>query len=57
MNISEEVRNLPFVMIQNYEKKIRLSWEIQSLPWLILTDKNQIVTAEEFNIAELSEKV
>ena len=33
------------------------SWGVQSLPWLILTDKNHIVTAEGFAIAELDEKI
>ncbi len=33
------------------------SWGVKSLPWLILTDKNHIVTAEGFGIAELEEKI
>jgi hypothetical protein len=33
------------------------SWALQSLPWLILTDRRHIVTAEGFSLAELSEKI
>ena len=32
-------------------------WGVQSLPWLILTDKQHKVTAEGFNIADLDEKL
>ncbi|MBN1975687.1 MAG: hypothetical protein JW787_18785 [Sedimentisphaerales bacterium] len=32
------------------------SWGVQSLPWLILTDKNHIVKAEGFSINDLDEK-
>lgn len=43
-------------MIQGDEEKIRFNWGVKSLLWLILTDKNHIIMAEGFNIAELSEK-
>ena len=33
------------------------SWGVQSLPWLILTDRQHNVTAEGFNIDELNEKI
>ena len=33
------------------------SWGVQSLPWLILTDKKHIVQAEGFGINELDEKI
>jgi hypothetical protein len=36
---------------------MRLSWGIQSLTWLILTDKNHVVTAEGFAVNELDEKI
>ena len=29
----------------------------KSLPWLILTDKNHVVTAEGFAVSELDEKI
>ncbi len=36
---------------------LRYNWYVQSLPWLILTDENHIVTDEGFSIAELDEKI
>ena len=33
------------------------TWGVKSLPWLILTDKNHIVTSEGFGIADLNEKI
>jgi hypothetical protein len=33
------------------------NWGVKSLPWLILTDKNHIVTAEGFGLDELYEKI
>ena len=37
-------------------EETKLNWGVKSLPWLILTDKNHIVTAEGFSINELDEK-
>jgi hypothetical protein len=37
--------------------QIRLHWGVKSLPWLIMTDKNHVVTAEGFSINELDEKI
>ena len=33
------------------------TWGVQSLPWLILTDKNHVVVAEGFALNELNEKI
>ena len=44
-------------MIQGDEEKIRFSWGVKSLPWLILTDTEHVVTAEGFSVAELDEKL
>jgi hypothetical protein len=51
--------NIPFPvgMVQGDEEKIRFTWGVRSLPWLILTDTNQIVRAERFNINELNERL
>ena len=51
--------NIPFPvgMIQGDEEKIRFSWGVRSLPWLILTSKEHVVTAEGFTLAELNEKL
>ncbi len=44
-------------IIQDNEEKIRYTWGVKSLPWLILTDKEHIVCAEGFVISELDEKI
>ncbi len=38
-------------------EKTRFTWGVRSLPWLILTDKEHIVTAEGFSVAELDKKL
>ncbi len=43
--------------IVSKEKETRLAWGVKSLPWLILTDAEHIVTAEGFSISELDEKL
>jgi peroxiredoxin len=50
--------NIPFPigMVQGDEEKIRFTWGVRSLPWLILTDKKHIVRAEGFSIFELGNK-
>ena len=35
-------------------EKIRLVWSVKSLPWLILTNKEQVITAKGFNLLELN---
>ncbi len=47
----------PIGMIEGDEEKIRFSWSVKSLPWLILTDKKHIVQAEGFSINELNESI
>jgi len=51
--------NIPFPvgMIQDYEEKTRFNWGVKSLPWLILTDREHIVTAEGFGLDELNNKI
>jgi len=44
-------------MIQADEEKTRIDWGVRSLPWLILTDKEHIVTAEGFSVNELNEQI
>ena len=44
-------------MIEKDEEQTRNTWCVQSLPWLVLTDKNHIVTDEGFSITELDEKI
>jgi hypothetical protein len=51
--------NIPFPVgiIEGDADKIRFAWGVKSLPWLILTDREHIVRAEGFALAELDEKV
>jgi hypothetical protein len=49
--------NLPFsTMIEGDTRKIRFSWGVKSLPWLILTDRKGIVRTEGFRIEEIEDK-
>ncbi len=50
--------NIPFAagIIQESIEQTRFKWGVKSLPWLILTDKNHIITAEGFSINELDKK-
>lgn len=51
--------DIPFPVgtIQGDLEKVRLSWEVESLPWLILTDTDQLVRAEGFTLQELDTKL
>ena len=51
-NISFQVGVIP-----SDEEQTRTEWGVKSLPWLILTDKQHIVTAEGFSLAEMDEKL
>lgn len=46
----------PIGMIQGDEEKLRFTWGVKSLPWLILTDKNHIVCSSGFSVTELDNK-
>ncbi len=51
--------NIPFTvgMVQDDEEKTRFTWGVRSLPWLILTNPQHIVRAEDFMLSELNEKI
>ena len=51
--------NIPFPVgsITADIEKTRFAWGVRSLPWLILTDKQHVVTAEGFTLDELNEKL
>ncbi|MCP4610327.1 MAG: redoxin domain-containing protein [Planctomycetes bacterium] len=51
--------NIPFKvgMIQSDVEKSLFTWGVRSLPWLILTDRQNIVQAEGFSINELDERI
>jgi hypothetical protein len=60
-NLNEWIKknNIPFPvgMIKGDEEKTRFSWGVKSLPWLILTDKNHIVSSSGFSVTELDNKI
>lgn len=47
----------PIAVVQGFEEKGRYTWGVKSLPWLILTDKEHVVFAEGFGLAELDAKI
>jgi len=47
----------PVGMIPADEEKVKFAWGVDGLPWLILTDKQHIVKAAGFDVAELNEKL
>jgi len=49
--------SFPVGMIQGDEDKIRFTWGVKSLPWLILTNHRHVVTAEGFNVSALHNKI
>jgi TolB protein len=51
--------NIPFPvgMIQGNVERVRFAWGVKLLPWLILTDRNHIIRAEGFGLAELRERI
>jgi len=51
--------NIPFPvgMVQGDGEKTKFDWGVKSLPWLILTDMEHIVRAEDFGLNELNEKI
>jgi hypothetical protein len=44
-------------MIRNLKEETRFSWGVKSLPWLILTDINHIVSSNGFPVTELENKI
>ena len=59
LNEWAKTNNIPFPVgaITADIEKTRFAWGVRSLPWLILTDKQHLVTAEGFTPAELDEKL
>jgi len=47
----------PAGMARDDETKTRFTWGIRFLPWLILTDRDHVVIAEGFGLAELDAKI
>ena len=55
--LKENNITFPVGIIDSNEEQTRFDWGVKALPWLILTDKEHIVTAEGFSINELDEKL
>ena len=55
--INEHKISFPVEMIPGDVEKAKSTWNVSSLPWLILTDREHIVRAEGFAPAELDQKV
>lgn len=54
--IKENNIDFPMGIVEGNSRKIKFSWGVKSLPWLILTNKKHVVVAEGFSIDELDEK-
>ena len=55
--IRENTISFPVVIITGQEEQIRYDWGVESLPWLILTDREHIIRAAGFRINDLDEKI
>ena len=51
--------NIPFAvgMVRGDAEKTKFDWGVQVLPWLILADRNRVISAEGFGLSELYEKI
>ena len=49
--------SIPVGIVTGDMDETRFIWNVRSLPWLILTDAEQIVRAEGFSLEELNEKI
>ncbi len=49
--------SFPVTMVRAETTKVRYSWGVRSLPWLILTDRRHVVQAEGFTLGELDSKL
>jgi protocatechuate 3,4-dioxygenase beta subunit len=55
--IKERGEKYPLGQVRKDVEKVKLAWGVQSLPWLILTDKGHIVRAEGFGVTELGDRI
>ncbi|MBN2182201.1 MAG: hypothetical protein JW715_09825 [Sedimentisphaerales bacterium] len=55
--IKENNISFPVGTIEGDSDKVKFTWGVKSLSWLVLTDKRHIVVAEGFNIDDLEEKI
>jgi len=55
--VKEQGIPFPVGRIKADAEQVKSPWGVGSLPWLILTDKNHVVRAEGFDIAELDSRI
>lgn len=55
--VTENSIPFPVGMTEGDVEKARFTWGVKSLPWLILTNSNHVVTAEGFGFDELGERI
>lgn len=55
--LSENGVNFPMGRVKDNTQQALQSWGVQAQPWLVLTDRNHVVTAEGFGLAELNAKI
>ncbi|MFB0525227.1 MAG: redoxin domain-containing protein, partial [Phycisphaerae bacterium] len=51
-----EIR-FPVGIIEGDVEKVRFAWGVQSLPWLIISGRNHVVSSEGFGLSELNKKI
>ena len=51
------VTESPVGQVRQDVEKVKLAWGVQSLPWLILTDRDHVVRAEGFPVDELEARI
>jgi hypothetical protein len=44
-------------MVKDDAEKVRFTWGVKSLPWLILTDSKHIIRACGFSLGELDKNI
>ncbi|MBE0536520.1 MAG: carboxypeptidase regulatory-like domain-containing protein [Phycisphaerae bacterium] len=55
--VKEQGVSFPVGIVTGDEKAAQQAWGVQSLPWLILTDKNHMVKAQGFGLSDLEENL
>ncbi len=52
-------QDIPFPIgtVEGDVAKVRFTWAVQSLPWLVLTDARHVVRAEGFDLTELEDRI
>ena len=55
--LKENNISFTFGISKENQEQTKFDWGINALPWLLLTDKDHIVTDEGFSISEIGEKI